>query len=174
MPRCRLAKSLSLFFIALAPALLEAREPLTGALAQYVAAPDASYTWVKRSEGAVLTCKYVELTLTSQMWRGITWKHQLFLLKPSQVDVSAKHALLMIAGGNWKDELADPKTQIKLPGEAQLFAMVAEQMKLPVAILMHVPQQPMFDGKREDEIIALTFREFLKRAIRRGRCSSRW
>jgi PhoPQ-activated pathogenicity-related protein len=33
---------------------------------------------------------------------------------------------------------------------------------MPVAILLHVPQQPLFDGKKEDEIIALTFREFLK------------
>ena len=32
----------------------------------------------------------------------------------------------------------------------------------PVAILLHVPQQPIFDGKREDQIIAYTFREFLK------------
>ena len=109
-----------------------------------------------------LTCKYVELTLTSQTWRGIVWKHQLFLVKPAQVNPAAKHALLMIAGGNWKEELADPKTQLKLPGEAQLLALVAEQLKTPVAILLHVPQQPIFDGKREDEIIAYTFREFLK------------
>jgi PhoPQ-activated pathogenicity-related protein len=144
------------------PAAAAAPAPLTGPLAEYVAAKDDSYVWTKRSEGSVLTCKYVELTLTSQVWRGITWKHQLFLIKPAQVDPNAKHALLMIAGGNWKNELADPQTQIKLPGEAQLLALVAEQMKLPVAILLHVPQQPIFDGKREDEIIALTFREFLK------------
>jgi PhoPQ-activated pathogenicity-related protein len=139
-----------------------AREPLTGALAEYVAAKDDSYRWVKRTEGSVLTSKYVELTLTSQIWRGITWKHQLFLIKPAQVNPQAKHALLMIAGGSWKEELADPKTQLKLPGEAQLLGLLAEQLKMPVAILLHVPQQPMFDGKREDQIISYTFREFLK------------
>jgi PhoPQ-activated pathogenicity-related protein len=140
-----------------------AAEPLpSGPLANYVAAKDDSYRWVKRSEGSVLTCKYVELTLTSQTWHGIVWKHQLFLVKPAQVNPQAKHGLLMIAGGNWKDELADPKTQIKLPGEAQLLAAVAEHLKMPVAILLHVPRQPIFDGKREDEIIAYTFREFLK------------
>jgi PhoPQ-activated pathogenicity-related protein len=139
-----------------------AREAASGALAEYVAAKDDSYGWVKRAEGSVATCKYVELTLTSQTWKGIPWKHQLFLVKPSQVAAGGKHALLMIAGGSWREELADPKTQIKLPGEAQVLALVAEQMKMPVAILLHVPQQPMFDGKKEDEIIALTFREFLK------------
>ena len=161
MTSLRSIRSLLVLWLLL-PVAAQAREPLTGALADYVAAPDTSYTWTKRSEGSVLTCKYVELTLTSQVWRGVTWKHQLFLLKPALVDPNARHALLMIAGGNWKDELADPKTQIKAPGEAQLLAMVAEQMKLPVAILMHVPQQPMFDGKREDQIISMTFREFLK------------
>jgi PhoPQ-activated pathogenicity-related protein len=138
------------------------RLPLTGPLADYVAAKDDSYAWFKRSEGSVLTCKYAELILTSQTWRGITWKHQLFILKPAQVDPNAKHAVLMIAGGNWNDKIADPTTQLKLPGEAQILAIVAESLKVPVAILLHVPQQPIFDGKREDQIIAYTFREFLK------------
>jgi PhoPQ-activated pathogenicity-related protein len=139
-----------------------ARESATGPLAEYVAAKDDSYAWTKRSEGSVLTCQYKELILTSQTWRGIPWKHQLFLIRPAQVDPAAHHALLMIAGGNWSDKLADPATPLKLPGEAQILAILAETLKMPVAILLHVPQQPIFDGKREDQIIAYTFREYLK------------
>jgi PhoPQ-activated pathogenicity-related protein len=154
--------SLFLVVLLLLSPVAEAREAASGPLAEYVAAKDDTYRWVKRSEGSVLSCKYVELTLTSQTWKDTVWKHQLFLVKPAQVKADAKHALLMIAGGSWRDELADPKTQIKLPGEAQVLALVAEQMKMPVAILLHVPQQPLFGGKKEDEIIALTFREFLK------------
>lgn len=150
-----------LVWVALASAAF-ARSPLTGALADYVNAKDDSYTWSKRSEGTVLTCKYAELILTSQTWHGIPWKHQLFILKPAQVDPGAKHAVMMIAGGNWTDKLAEPATQLKLPAEAQLLALLAESLKTPVAILLHVPQQPIFDGKREDQIIAYTFREFLK------------
>lgn len=150
-----------LWLVGLLPALAAAREPLSGALAQYVAAKDDSYTWVKRAEGSLLTCKYVELTLTSQTWRGIVWKHQLFVVKPGRVNPAAKHATLYIAGGSWKPELADPKTQIKMPGEAYALAGIAEALQTPVAVLLHVPQQPIFDGKREDQIIALTFREFL-------------
>jgi PhoPQ-activated pathogenicity-related protein len=138
------------------------RAPPTGPLADYVRAKDDSYQWVKRSEGSVLTCKYAELILTSQTWHEIVWKHQLFIIKPAQVDPAAKHAVLMIAGGNWNEKLAEPATQLKLPGEAQLLALLAENLKVPVAILLHVPQQPIFDGKREDEIISYTFREFLK------------
>jgi PhoPQ-activated pathogenicity-related protein len=160
MHRFQVAALAALLLVFAAPTL--AREPLTGPLADYVAAKDDSCTWVKRSEGSVLSCKYVELTLTSQTWRGITWKHQLFLLKPSQINPQSKHAILLIGGGNWREELADPSTQLKLPGEAQLLAVTAEQVQTPVAILLHVPQQPIFDGKREDQIIAYTFREFLQ------------
>ena len=39
---------------------------------------------------------------------------------------------------------------------------MAEQMKTPVAVLLHVPQQPIFDGKVEDQIIAHTFDQYLK------------
>jgi len=153
---------LGIFVLLLLTSVSSARGPLTGSLAEYVASKDDSYAWSKRSEGSALTCKYAELIMTSQTWRGIPWKHQLFLLKPAQVDPAAKHALLMIAGGNWNDKIADPATQLKIPGEAQVLALVAEQLKLPVAILLHVPQQPIFDGKREDQIISYTFREYLK------------
>ena len=79
---------------------------------------------------------------------------------PAQVNPAARHGLLMIGGGNWKEELVDPKTQLKLPGEAQLLAIVAEHLKMPVAILLHVPQQPIFDGMVEDEAISHTFVKF--------------
>jgi PhoPQ-activated pathogenicity-related protein len=148
--------------LALLPAAAIARDPLTGPLSDYVTAKDDSYRWVKRSEGTVLTCKYAELTLTSQVWQGITWKHQLFILKPAQVDPNAKHAVMMIAGGNWSEKLADSATELKMPGEAPILALLAESLKSPVAILLHVPQQPIFEGKREDQIISYTFREFLK------------
>lgn len=139
----------------------QGRAPLTGPLADYVNAPDASYGWYQRSEGSVLTCRYLELILTSQTWRGIVWKHQLFVIRPPQVEQGSKHAMLMIAGGNWRDELADPKTPLNLPREAQLLALVAQQLRTPVAILLHVPQQPILGGRREDQIIAYTFRQFL-------------
>ena len=39
---------------------------------------------------------------------------------------------------------------------------MANRLETPVAILMHVPQQPIFDGKKEDQIIAYTFSQYLK------------
>lgn len=137
-------------------------ERMAGPLAEYVAKPDASYQWKKIREGSQGPTEYAELILTSQTWRGIVWKHQLFIIKPSTVSADAKHALLFIGGGNWRDELADEKAEVRLPREALLLATVAEQLKSPVAILLHVPQQPIFEGKTEDAIISYTFEEYFK------------
>ena len=146
----------------LAFAELPAELPSTGALADYVGRKDDSYQWIKRSEGTVITCQYQELILTSQTWKGIAWKHQLFLLKPRSCPADAKTALLFVAGSSWKDEYDQPPAQDrKLPGEAQALALLAEQLRSPVAILLHCPFQPMFGGKKEDQIIALTFKNYL-------------
>jgi PhoPQ-activated pathogenicity-related protein len=149
----------SLVWATAAPA--SAKEALAGPLAEYLAKPDGSYKWVQRSEGKVNATKYVELTLTSQTWRNIVWRHQLFILLPSSAPANADHALFFIGGGRWSDDLAGPPTEGKMPGEAKTFALVAEMLKTPVVVLLQVPQQPIFGGKVEDEIIAYTFDKYL-------------
>lgn len=132
------------------------------ALARYVAAPDASYRWSVRRQGTYQGLPYVELTLTSQTWRGVPWRHQLFVLQPPELPADAAHALLFITGGSWNDKLAEPPTDDKLPGDAALFAALTRQLKTPVAVLMQVPHQPLFDGKYEDAAIAYTFERYLQ------------
>ena len=133
-----------------------------GPLAKYVAKPDKSYGWVKRSSGKIADTKYVELTLTSQTWRNIPWKHQLFVINPKKAKADNSHALLFIAGGRWRAELEKPPMGRKIPREAAVLAAIAEQLGTPVAILLQVPQQPIFGGKVEDQIIAFTFEKFLR------------
>ncbi len=138
-------------------------EVKTGPLADYVAKEDTSYAWAKRREGDVSGVKFAELILTSQTWRGITWKHQLFVLRPEEVEEPAR-GLLLISGGDWKSELEGPAdaARDKQPPEAAILASTVKRLKSPVAILSHVPHQPIFDGKVEDQIIAYTFVEYLK------------
>jgi PhoPQ-activated pathogenicity-related protein len=133
------------------------------ALQQYVAKPDTSYGWKKRREGKLGAGTFVELTLTSQTWREIPWKHQLFIYRPSNVAANAQ-AMLLIAGGSWHDSLAEPPApgNDKMPGEATAVATLGEIMRAPVAVLMQVPEQPLFGGKKEDEIISHTFVEYMK------------
>src|SRR5690242_16606428 len=71
-----------------------------GALDRYVSLPDASYSWREVSSGRSGRTEFVEAILTSQTWHGITWKHQLFIIKPARIDAAQRAALLYIDGGS--------------------------------------------------------------------------
>jgi len=129
-------------------------------LQDYLATRDDSYRWHKVREGEIAGTRYVELILTSQTWQDITWKHRLFIVMPNGVATS-KHALLVIAGGKWKEKYLDPSYEDSPAKEAVLLATLAQQLESPVAVLSQVPQQPIFDGLVEDEIISYTFEKFL-------------
>jgi PhoPQ-activated pathogenicity-related protein len=135
---------------------------VTGPLVEYVGKEDASYRWTEKRKGQLGGTQFVELRLVSQTWRDIPWKHQLFLLKPSTATKDATHGLLFIGGGSWRPEYDSPDYEQRIPGEAHLLAAAAEQLKSPVAILLHVPHQPILDGKHEDAAIAYTFEQFLR------------
>lgn len=132
-------------------------------LLAYVEAVDDSYGWTKRREGEVGSTRFVELTLTSQTWRDVTWKHQLFILRPKNAD-NAKQALLLIGGGAWRMENEGPLdgTNDKLPREATLLAQAAEAIKSPIAVLLQVPHQPILGDLYEDQAISYTFDQYLK------------
>jgi PhoPQ-activated pathogenicity-related protein len=132
-----------------------------GPLATYVKKADDAFTWKKRREGKIGGCEYVEMLITSQSWKGTTWKHQAFLLKPSSANEKTKHALLMITGGNWRDEI-ETSPPGNLPREATVLASVAENFGTPIMILQQVPFQPIFDGMREDAAIAHTFEQYVR------------
>lgn len=131
-------------------------------LAEYVARQDPDFGWIERSAGRIGRTNYVELSLVSQEWRGITWKHQLYVVKPSTLNPAATHAMLVIAGRSWKDEYDLPATKIPLSKSAPVYAELAEQLGTPIAILLQVPFQPLFDNLTEDWLIAYTFDEYLK------------
>jgi len=134
-----------------------------GPLADYVRREDPDYAWSVRRRQKLGTGEFVELTLTSQRWRNVVWRHQLFVYKPAQVR-DASRAILFIGGGAWNDSLAEAPGDdgIKLPPEALLLAAAADKLGTPVAVLMQVPFQPLFDERLvEDAAIAHTFQQFL-------------
>lgn len=133
------------------------------ALQDYVAAPDPSFGYVVRQRLELGPCDVAELTLTSQTWRDMAWKHRLFLLVPDNVKPQT-NALLVIEGGSWNkaDEQPINSDDQGFPKEALLLSAYAQQLGRPIALLLNVPRQPIFDGRKEDAIIALTFDEYLK------------
>jgi PhoPQ-activated pathogenicity-related protein len=131
-------------------------------LAEYVARPDPDFGWTERSVGRIGRTHYVELSLVSQEWRGVTWKHQLYVVKPSTLKPDVKHGMLVIAGRSWKDEYDTPSTQIPLSKSAPLYAELAEKLGTPIAVVLQVPFQPLFDNLTEDWLIAYTFEQYMK------------
>ncbi len=114
---------------------------------------DPTYRWSEYQTGEIGEGSYSELILTSQKWRDIIWNHLLFVFKPASARRDVDHALLFVGGDNWSDDLKRPTRRVGLPREAALFAVLD--------VLLQVPQQPMFNGRTEDQIIALTFSKYL-------------
>jgi PhoPQ-activated pathogenicity-related protein len=118
-------------------------------LRTYVRETDPEFTWAHEGETKVGQVKTINLKLRSQVWRGMPWDHHLVVFVPETV----KHpqtALLFITGGN-----PDLDT-------VALGAAAAPRLQAPLAILYNIPNQPLFDGKSEDDLIAHTFEEYLK------------
>jgi PhoPQ-activated pathogenicity-related protein len=139
----------------------ESEPAISGDLAAYVARPDPSFEWREVTSGRVGSAEYVEYLMTSQTWRGIPWKHQLFVLRPANMTAGSRHALLFIHGGRWKPEYEAKRNASELPREALLFARLAESIRAPVAVLRQVPFQPIFE-RREDALIAYSFDQYLR------------
>jgi PhoPQ-activated pathogenicity-related protein len=118
-------------------------------LSGYVARPEGDYRWEKVTETAEGGVTISELRLHAQTWHGIPWHHTIRLYRPAMAR-SPRTALLLITGGDPGRE-ANP-----------LGVLMATRLGAPIAILFQIPNQPLFDGKTEDELIAHTFEEYLK------------
>lgn len=118
-------------------------------LTDYVYKPDASYTWEKGAESSGPFGKTINLSMTSQTWQGIPWKHSLQIIVPGRCDFD-DICVLIVTGGS--------------PGGREDIVMgtLASAFKCPVAILWNIPNQPLYDGKREDALIAYTFLKTLE------------
>jgi PhoPQ-activated pathogenicity-related protein len=132
------------------------------ALDRYLEREDPSYGWEVRREGEVIGAGFTELRLVSQTWRGIEWRHQLFVIWPTTADPDTDHALLHIDSGTWDPRLDDLGFEPDLPSQAQLFAAIAELLGTPFAVLRQVPFQPLFDGLVEDALVSYTFQRYIE------------
>ncbi len=118
-------------------------------LPEYIKKPEPKFAWklkqkVEIPETTPFAGTVYELALTSQVWHDITWTHHLEVYQPKDVEPNAT-MLLFITGG-----------KPGLDSAAQGMGL-AQKVKAPVAILFDIPNQPLFDGKKEDALIAETF-----------------
>ena len=128
------------------------------ALVDYINNSDTSCSWKvaesKRGEGYTA----YRLDFTSQTWRESVWRHQLMVIVPDKI--SHNEVLIHIAGGS-----VDTKTEMpNLYGwehrAIQFQTGIAKRCEAVTAILWHVPRQPLYGNKYEDELLSFTLHMF--------------
>ncbi len=122
-------------------------------LDEYVKKPDPAYNWQQESNHTTPAGSVHNLKLTSQVWQGITWKHDLRIYEPPEV-AYPDTVLLFITGGSSDNR---PKED----DHKQAFGLT-RLCGARVAVLPQIPNQPLLDGKSEDELIAETFVRYLQ------------
>ncbi len=130
----------------LAQALLAG--PAAAGLADYVKKADPDFRWKLLRTAKTDTATVYTLTLTSQTWEKITWKHDLQVVLPKGVK-PASTLFLWNTGGK-----PDPASTL-------MALDLAEKMQAPVAFLYGIPNQPLFGKLKEDALIAETFVRYL-------------
>ena len=90
-----------------------------------------------------------EIDLTSGVWQGTTWTHKILLRGPRRLAARGV-GILYITG--------DGPTN----GDRLTLNLVAEGTGMPVAMLFKAPNQPLFEGRREDDLIAYSFQRYLE------------
>jgi PhoPQ-activated pathogenicity-related protein len=122
-------------------------------LDEYVKKPDSAFSWTQTGNHDTAAGTITFIKLTSQVWQGITWKHDFRIYEPHEI-VYPDAMLLFISGGGHDSKANDKDHQ-------QAFAL-AQLCGARVAVLPQVPNQPLLDGKTEDELIAETFVRYLQ------------
>ncbi|GAB3666733.1 PhoPQ-activated pathogenicity-related family protein [Echinicola sediminis] len=126
------------------------------ALENYLKSSDSDYQveLVEKVQGNALT--QYELMLTSQKWKGLTWKHRLVLLAPEHIEF--EQAMLYIGGGTLKN--GEPQRRDRDNQVIKNLERLAIENRALVAAVFQIPNQPIFDGKVEDEIISYTLHQY--------------
>lgn len=126
------------------------------ALRSYLDNEDNAYKWHIHEKKKFENVTEYTLFLTSQVWRGHTWVHQLSVYVPEEVTQDG--ALLFIMGGSVKDGKPNWRQDDKSSG----IAGIAEKNKAVTAALYHTPNQPLYGGLGEDQLISYTLHNWRK------------
>ncbi len=124
-------------------------QPSHADLDSYFSKPEPVYRWEKTGEKKLDGGTMVDLHLVSQTWQGGVWQHRLMIFRPDK-PVRSDFCTLFNTGGGGSD------------GEMTLGISAAQITGMPFAILYGIPNQPLYDGKTEDALVAYTWEKFME------------
>lgn len=115
-------------------------------LEQYIFAKDKAFSWEELDKNNNVH----KLAFTSQVWQEKSWYHHLYVVLP-EGEIKNSTALLWITGSG------NGETEIKYATK------IAAMSQSAVFILMAVPNQPMFNGLWEDELLAYSMAKTIEK-----------
>jgi PhoPQ-activated pathogenicity-related protein len=120
-----------------------------GALETYVNQPDASYGWEQVEQKQAEPFTITHLKLVSQTWREHEWTHHLKVVRSTEGRKSHIAFLFITGDGEGTQQI-------------EMLKLLAARAGAVVAVVTNVPNQPLYDGRTEDALIAYTLDQYLK------------
>lgn len=111
--------------------------------------PDDTFRWERGTLMEAGGVAVRELRMTSQTWQGIPWTHRIQLFRAENAD-HPEFCILVNTGGSGG------------PQDTAMGQALARASNCTVAILYDVPNQPLFNGKNEDALIAHTWGRYIE------------
>ena len=118
-------------------------------LAAYFAKPEPLYKWEKRGEQTSNGCKVYDLHLVSQEWQGIKWEHRLQVFYPEKIE-HPEFCTIYNTGGSGS------------AGNTAMGIRLAKATGCVYAILLNIPNQPLYGGLSEDALIVYTWLKYIE------------
>ena len=122
-------------------------------LAEYVQREEPTFSWQQIDHIQHDSGQIYNLHLVSQIWKKIQWKHNLQVFVPKSIRYPDT-MLLLVSGGSTDSQPPDKDNEMGLK--------LAQMTGSAFAILHQVPNQPLYDGRKEDDLIAHTFEKYLE------------
>ncbi len=148
---------LLLFIVSLGTSSQNLTTTPENALNNYLHNNDQTFGWKVNNQLKTDGVTIYQLIFTSQQWRGIVWKHELFINVPD--NLSFADALLFITGGGISE--GEPRLH-KMDDELVVaFAQMAIKNQAITSVIYQVPNQPLYGDRTEDELISYTYHNFM-------------
>ena len=126
------------------------------ALQSYLDNGDDSFKWEVQDSTKTDGARIYRLQVTSQTWRDTVWNHELTVIVPDEIGYN--DGLLYITGGAVNK--GKPNTHKWDKEEIVALAGIAKLNKAVVSIIWQIPNQPLYNGLTEDELISYTLHSF--------------